>query len=288
MRERGRASGPSWRRSVYNWLRYVLLCAIAVVFLAPIWWMFKTAVTPASEVLLSPVRVFPKPIDFSVFFEIWDTLPLLAFFRNSTVVSTLTTIGTVVSCSLTAFALTQFRFPGRSLLLVVILGTIMVPIHATIIPQFLFFSKIKWLDTLRPLWVPSFFGGFMGAFSIFLLRQALLGVPSDLFDAATVDGANPWQLYRLVALPLIRPQLAVVAVFTFMSSWNDFLAPIVFISSTDKMTVTGGLSFFRTSWHVYWNEVMAGALLAMLPTLVLYMFAQRQLVQANLQAGLKG
>ncbi len=156
------------------------------------------------------------------------------------------------------------------------------------VPQFILMQKLGWLDTLLPLWVPAFFGGVGGAFGIFLLRQGLLTIPKDFFEAAIMDGANPFDLYWRIAMPLIRPQLTVLAVFSFMSSWNDFLAPIIYITSPEKMTVTGGLSFFQAQWHVYWNQLTAGALLAMLPTMVLYLLAQRYFIEAGFSSGIKG
>jgi multiple sugar transport system permease protein len=267
---------------------YGVLLLLGFVFLLPIASMISTAFSRPGDIFLTPPRLIPSPAVLDNIEAIWRDLPFLAFYRNSFQVSVLATAGQLFSASFTAFALAYLRFPGRGLLLAIVLGTMMVPYHVTMVPLFILMSKIGWLDSTLPLWVPSFFGGTVGAFSIFLLRQAFLAVPRELAEAATVDGANPLRLYWQIFLPLARPQLAVVAVFAFMTSWNDFIGPLIFINSPEKMTVTGGLSLFQSQFNVYWTLVMAGALFAMLPVLVLYILAQRYFVETVATAGLKG
>ena len=285
-------AGQRWIRStrqgIGRFASYVVLSLISCIFLAPIAWMLKTALTGDGSLFLLPVRPIPNPIDFSSFVTIWRDYPFADFYANSLKIAFLAMAGQLFSCSFTAFALTNLRFPGRGLLLIIILGTMMVPLQVTMVPQFLLFNRLHWLDTHYPLWVPAFFGGVSGAFGIFLLRQGLMTIPHEFYEAATMDGANPWHMYLRIAMPLLRPQLTVLAVFAFMSSWNDFLAPIIFITTPERMTVTGGLSFFQAQWHVYWNQLMAGALLAILPVMVLYALGQRYFVQASFASGLKG
>jgi multiple sugar transport system permease protein len=179
-------------------------------------------------------------------------------------------------------------FAGRRLLLFMLLATMMIPFQSLMIPLLQLVKHLGWVNTQYPLWVPAFFGDITGAFGILLLRQAFLQVPADFADAAMLDGANPFQIFWRIYLPLVRPQIAVVAVFSFMNSWNDFIRPIVYITDKAQMTVTGGLSFFQTAFHVEWGALTAGSLLSLLPTLALYVFAQRYFVYSVIGTGVKG
>jgi multiple sugar transport system permease protein len=272
----------------YRLAVYCVLSLVALVYLAPIAWMVRTAFTPAADTLTLPVPLFPKRMDLSSFQTLWNNYPFVTFYWNSLQIAVLATIGQLISCSFTAYALASLRFPGRQLLLLVILGTIMIPFQVTMVPMFVLMNKIGWIDTHYPLWVPSFFGDVTGAFGIFLLYQGFRIIPYELFEAARVDGANPWHRFVHVALPLSKSYLAVLTVFAFMTSWNDFLRPIIYLTTPEKMTITGALGYFQTQFHVYWNEIMAGALLAMIPMMVLYVLAQRYFIEAGFSAGVKG
>ncbi|MCL5074615.1 MAG: carbohydrate ABC transporter permease [Chloroflexi bacterium] len=283
-----RQAPPTYRTFLRVLSIYLLLTVIAIIFLSPIFWMLKTALTRTGDLFLMPIRIIPNPMVFTNFQTIWHNYPFPRFYLNSFQVAILATIGQLLSCSFTAFALTNLKFPGRNLLLIIILGTMMIPFQVIMVPLFILMSKLGWLDTLLPLWVPPFFGGITGAFGIFLLRQAFLAVPRELIEAAAIDGGNLFDLYWRICLPLAKPHLAVLGVFAFMTSWNDFLGPIIFITHTDTMTVTGGLSFFQAQWHVYWSELMAGTFLAMIPTLIIYIFSQRFFIETIATTGLKG
>lgn len=270
-------------------LWYLCNAILVVVFLAPLASALTVALTPAAQLFSSGTTpLWPRNPSVGNLQTVWHAVPFLSWYLNSGKVAALFTIGQLISTSLTAYALTRLRFPGRGVLLVVVVATMMIPFQAVMIPLFELMKTVGWIDTQVPLFVPAFFGDVTGAFGIFLLRQAFLQIPSALPEAATIDGANHWHIFRRIYLPLALPQLAVVAVFSFMNSWNDFIRPIVYITDQSQMTVTGGLSYFQTAYHVEWGPLMAGSLLSLLPTLVLYVVAQRYFVQAVIGAGVKG
>jgi multiple sugar transport system permease protein len=276
---------PRWRLA----LRYLACVALLLVFVAPLLSALTVAVTPQSDLFASGRTVlWPHHITLDNVRKVWNQVPFLHWYLNSLRVAVLFTLGQVISTSLTAYALARFTFLGRRVLLFAVLATMMIPFQSLMIPLLQLVKHLGWVNTQLPLWVPGFFGDITGAFGILLMRQAFLQVPEDFADAAMLDGANPFQVFWRIYMPLVRPQVAVVAVFSFMNSWNDFIRPIVYITDKTKMTVTGGLSFFQTAFHVEWGPLMAGSLLSLLPTLVLYAFAQRYFVQSVIGAGVKG
>jgi ABC-type glycerol-3-phosphate transport system permease component len=219
-----------------------------------------------------------------------DYIPFWRYVATSLFLVTLNVVGTVFSCSLVAYAFARLRWPGRSIAFALLLGTMMVPPQVTMIPQFLIFQKLGWYNTLRPLWVMSFFGS---AFSIFLLRQFMKGIPRDLEDAARLDGCGFARIYWYIILPLIRPSLAVVAVFTFLATWNEFMLPLIYLSDQRLYPLSFGLYAFQiqalmpgTSAGI--GMLMAGAILMMLPVIAMFFVAQRSFLQGMNWTGLKG
>jgi multiple sugar transport system permease protein len=269
-------------------LIYAVLIALAIIILLPVWSMVTTAFTPEGIVFMDGARLWPSKLTFENFRKLGKAFPFGRWYVNSVITSTLFTVGQVISCSMTAFALSYFSFRGRDALLLVVLGTIMLPFQVIMVPLFWLMKTIGLTNSLVALWLPAFFGDITGSFGIFLLRQAFLQIPKEYSEAARLDGANPFKVFTSIYLPMVRPFLSVVVVFSFMTSWNDFIRPIVYITDMDLMTVTGGLSFFQSQWSVSWGPLMAGTLLATLPTLVLYLVAQKQFMQMAVSAGIKG
>lgn len=267
---------------------YALLIALAVLVLLPVWSMVVTSFTPEGIVFMEGARLWPSTVTLENYRKLARSFPFARWYANSLITSSLFTVGQVLSCSMTAFALSFFSFRGRDALMVVILGTIMLPFQVIMVPLFWLMKTLHLTNTLAALWVPAFFGDITGSFGIFLLRQAFLQIPKELQEAARLDGASPFTIFRSIYLPIVRPFMVVVVVFSFMTSWNDFMRPIVYITDMDLMTVTGGLSFFQSQWSVSWGPLMAGTLLATLPTLTLYLVAQRQFMQMAISAGIKG
>jgi ABC-type glycerol-3-phosphate transport system permease component len=191
----------------------------------------------------------------------------------------------MLSCTLVAFAFARLQYPSRDFWFVVLLSTMMLPTHVTIIPHFVLFRILGWLNTFKPLIVPAFFGS---AFYIFLLRQFFLTIPQELDDAATVDGCGIFRIYWQIILPLAKPALATVAVFSFISHWNDFLGPLIYLTSPEKMTIAVGLRLFRSQYSTEMHLLMAASTVAVLPILVIFFVAQKYFIQGIALTGLKG
>ncbi len=267
---------------------YILLMCGAALFLMPIWTVIVISFTSEARVYTSGSALWPSQPTLENYRRIFDAYPFVNWFRNSVTVTSLYTLGQFISCTFTAYALTHFRYRWRGLILGFLLATMMLPFQVQMVPLFLVMSKLKLVNTIWALVVPAFFGDVTGAVCIFLLRQAFLQVPMSLSDAAYVDGANPLQVFLQVYLPLTKPYLAVMVLLSFMTSWNDFSRPLVYISDINKMTVTGGLSFFRTEWQIDWSLTMTGTLMAILPCVLLYIFLQKYFEKMVISSGVKG
>jgi multiple sugar transport system permease protein len=202
--------------------------------------------------------LWPEHATMANYSNLFQQFPFLSWYRNSIIVAILFTAGQLFSCSLTAFALVYFKLRGRNLILLFALGTMMLPFQVLMVPLFLIMKTLGWLNTLYPLFVPAFFGDVTGAVEIFLLRQAFMQIPKDFAEAAYMDGANPIQIFYQIYIPLTKPFFTVLSLLSFMTSWNDLTRPLVFINERSLMTVTGGLSFFQTEFHIQWGAVMAG------------------------------
>jgi multiple sugar transport system permease protein len=207
------------------------------------------------------------------------------FLTNSIKVAIIATVGQVLTCSMAGFAFARLRFPGRQLLFVLLLITPMVPTQVTLVPSFFVMRWLGWIDTLRSLTVPYWTGGALGTF---LARQFFLTVPDELMEAATLDGAGYWRIYVSIFMPLALPVLATIGILTFLASWNNLLSPLIFISSEAKMTLTLGLTLLQGQYLTPWPLVMAGALISMIPPMVVFLVAQRYLVEGVARTGLKG
>jgi ABC-type glycerol-3-phosphate transport system permease component len=269
---------------------YALLGLLCLFILLPMGWMLTAALKPDT----APIFTFP-PEWFPTQYWHWPTFvealtnpdrPFLRYAANSALISGLAIVGSVLSCSLIAFPFARLRFRGRDKLFAVVLATMLLPGPILVIPQFLLFFRIGWYGTYLPLIVPWFAGN---AFLIFLVRQYMRTIPRDLDEAARLDGASYWQVYWQIVLPLSAPALAVVAVFTFLWTWNDFFAPLLYIDSQERFTVALALAtFVRSTGGVQWNEMMAANLITIVPVLVVYFLAQNKLIGGIASVGLKG
>ena len=246
----------------------------------------KTFVVPLSK--LTKVRAFaPKWKNYS---DALDFLPKethkgLLYVWNTVYITMLSILGTILSSSLVAYSFARLKWPGRDQLFLVLLATMMLPGAVTMIPVFLIFRYLGWIDTLRPLWIPSFFGG---AFSVFLLRQFFMTIPNDLEDAAKIDGCSYFGIYWRIMLPLIKPALAALTIMTFMGSWNNFMGPLIYINSPEKMTLAYGLQLFQGAHSAEYGLLMAASTLVMLPVLMVFFFTQRYFIQGITLTGIKG
>ncbi len=264
---------------------YLVLAAFAAVLIIPLLWMLSASLKGNEEIFAIPPTWFPEEIRWENYAEVFDRLPFLAYLRNTTYITTLTILGTVFSSSLVAYAFACLRWPGRDKLFIFVIATMMLPLHVIMIPLFVIFKELHWLNTYKPLIVPAFLGG--GAFNIFLLRQFFLTIPRDLFDAARIDGCSEWRLYWNIAMPLARPALITVAILTFMFSWNDFLGPLIYLSDQAKNTLALGLALFVGQHQTEWGILMAASIIMMIPMVIIFFFFQRYFIQGFTMSGLK-
>ena len=273
------------RRLLQRALVYGLLLAGAVLVLIPLAWTLSTALKTTRQTLAYPPEWIPRPFMWGNFVEAMTAVPFGTYFGNSLTIGVLRVLGMTISSAVVAYGFARVRFPGRNLLFIVVLSTMMIPFHVLIIPRFVLFRSLNWLDTLLPLIVPSFFGG---AFSIFLLRQYMLGIPRELDDAARIDGCGHLGIFWRIVLPLSKPALGAVAVFEFLDSWDDFLGPLIYLSSERNYTVELGLNAFRTQYFTEWNLFMAASLVAMLLPVTVFFIAQRYFIDGVALTGSGG
>ena len=280
-------------RTVRRGILIGLLVAGGLLMMAPFLWMISTSLKTRAEVFAVPPTLFPKVAQWQNYPDMWNALPFTNFFINSLKLASLNTIGQLISCSMAAFAFSALRFRFREPLFALLLVTLIIPFQVVLVPNFILYRFLphplstsgNWIGTQEPLWVGAFLGG---AFGTFLLRQFFLAIPRELADAARVDGANPWQIYRHVYIPLSKPVLATLAIFTFMWSWNDLIDPIIYLRDIDTLTLTAGLSLFQGQYVGRWPLLMAGALVSVIPMIILFVLAQRHFVRGIALTGIKG
>jgi ABC-type glycerol-3-phosphate transport system permease component len=272
------------RRIAIRALAYIILTVGAFVFLIPLAWLISTALGTAEDAMRVPHVWLPWPLHFENFPAALTRQPFHLYLRNTLVVTALGVVGTLLSTSLVAFGFARTRFPGRDLLFVVLLSTMMLPQQVTLIPQYLLFKELNWLNTIKPLTVPAFFGS---AFHIFLLRQFFMNLPLELDEAAFMDGANRWSIYWRIVLPLSKPILLTVLTFTFIGTWNDFFGPLLYLSTVDQMTIAVGLVYFRDQFGGPFHHLMAASVMAVIPILIVFFVAQRYFVTSIIMSGLR-
>ena len=244
------------------------------------------------EMFAFPPPILPKVPQWENYLQVLtlERIRVLRWFGNSTLVVVLATMGTLVSASLVAYSFARFEYRGRDTLFFITLATMMVPAEVTLIPQFVLFFNLGWINTLYPLWVPYWFGG--GGFAIFLMRQFFLSLPRDLDEAALIDGAGYFRIFWTILLPLCRPILATLAIITIIATWGDFLGPLIYLNSPEKFTISIGLHFFNGSPEVGGQPMehllMAACVLSMLPVIVIFFLGQRFFVQGIVMSGIKG
>ena len=285
-RQRGRAHPERWAAS----LALIVLC---IGFAAPFLWMLSTSLKTLDHAMEVPPHFLPDPAMPGNYLRVLHhpklNFPLLA--GNTLVVAVLSVIGTTTSSAIAAYGFAKIKFKGNAFLFGLMLATMMIPFPVIMVPLFSVWrwlgdhTGVHFLGTLTPLWLPAFFGG---AFNVFLLRQFYLTIPSELSEAAEIDGCSEWGIFCRVILPLSRPALTVVALFTFMGSWNDFLGPLVYIEDPSQYTLALGLQTFQAQHGgTEWNLLMAASLLVILPVIVLFFLAQKTFIQGIATTGLK-
>jgi multiple sugar transport system permease protein len=265
---------------------YILLLLTAVVFVIPLFWMISTSLKPQRQLLVEPPIWIPNPLQWENYPAALEAQPFLIYIGNSVAIATLATIGAVFSNALVAYGFSRVKWKGRDTIFVLVLATLMLPYHVVMIPLFVTFSKIGWVNTWFPLIVPAFLGH---PFFIFLLRQFMKGIHNDITDAARIDGASEVVQLTKIILPLCKPALASVALFQFINSWNDFLGPLIYLNDRNKYPVSLGLALYRNAQGMTdFGILMAASVMAILPVLVLFFIMQRVFVQGISITGLRG
>jgi multiple sugar transport system permease protein len=285
MTHRGRLSRGGAVRGVKRTLHYIALLALGIVFGFPFYWLVTTSLKVDTQLFVIPPVLFPNPINWLNYPRMFEFLPFFRFIINTGLITALVIAGILISCPLAAYSFARLRWPGRNIAFLGILATMMLPDQVTLIPQYILFKQFGWIDTWRPLWVPAFFGS---AFYIFLLRQFFLTIPTELEDAAKIDGASFFTIYWKIMLPLVKPALASVIVFSFIGSWNNFLGPLIYINTPEKMPISLALRLFQTLHGAEYGLMMAASTIATLPIVILFFFTQRYFIQGIVLTGLKG
>lgn len=286
----------SARSSPSRVLSWLLLTAFAFAFALPLIWMFLTSVKPGSQTVLAGdgvLSVLPTPLSQTPQYAADNYGGVLSdpvvdfplYLRNTLVVTILSVVGTVISSAIVAYGFARVQWRGRNVAFGVMLATMMIPFPVIMGPLYVLFKELGWIGTFKPLWVPAWFGH---AFSIFLLRQFFLGIPRELNDAAKIDGCNHWQTFTRVILPISKPALTVVALLHFVFVWNDFLGPLIFLTDRNQYTLALGLQLYQSqTGNTPWNLLMAATTIVILPVVIMFLIAQRALIEGIATQGMR-
>lgn len=271
----------------HNLLIYVLLILLSLVFLFPFFWMLTTALKPDYQTFLWPPKWIPDPFVWSNFRDAFSNplLPFEVFVKNTMIIEIGMITGRLLSCTLVAYGFARLRAPGKNILFGFLLATLMLPGAAVLIPRYLLFNKLGWINTFNPLIVPAWFGE---AYAIFLMRQFFMTIPRELEEAAYIDGANTLQTIFRIIIPLSMPVLMVITILSFKDIWNELLNPLLYLNQSTKYTVAVGLAYFNGQYNVEMNQLMAASITMLIPVIILFFIAQRAFVEGITMTGLKG
>lgn len=265
-------------------LIYLLLIVGGILFITPFLWMLSTSLKGEAGLFDIPPQWIPNPIKWDNYPEALQSIPFLKYTMNTVFITVIAMAGAIASSSLVAYSFARLKWPGRDIWFIILLATMMLPGQVTMIPVFVMYKNLGWTNTYAPLTVPYFFGS---AFYIFLLRQFFRTIPMELSDSAKIDGCSEFRIYWKIILPLSKPALATVAIFTFMGVWNDFVGPLIYLNDTDKFTLALGLRSFQMQYGTRWNLMMAAAIVAALPTLIIFFLCQKYFIEGITLTGIK-
>ncbi|UPG74042.1 carbohydrate ABC transporter permease [Roseomonas gilardii subsp. gilardii] len=287
MSEALRHGGPRASGAGRSVLKHAVLIAVAFCMLYPLLWMLASSFR-SSQDIFSTISIIPQSLSLDAYFRGWNSLQVSfgRFFWNSAVIAVLSVIGNVVSCSLAAYAFARLRFRGKNLWFALMLGTLMMPYHVTLIPQYILFLNLDWVNTILPLVVPKFLA--TDAFFIFLMVQFFRNIPRELDEAAMMDGCSPWRIYWKIMLPLSLPVMATAAIFSFIWTWDDFFGPLIYLNDMDTYTAQIGLrSFVDSGGESDWPALFAMSVLGLVPVFLFFLFFQRLLIEGIATTGMK-
>jgi len=283
--------GQMVRRGLPRLVLYVLAILAAAAFTFPLFYAASSSLKTTADLFAWPPRFIPSELQFANYPAVFRQIPFGVFVKNSVTVASLSLVGQILCSSLVAYGFAKFRFPGRDFLFLLVLSTLMIPREVIVVPLFLMFKQIGWLNTLLPLIIPSFFGGGRGAFFIFLMRQFFMTIPTDLVEAARIDGANSLRIFWTILMPLSKAAVSSVAIFAFIWSWNDFFEPLIFLNSQRNLTLPLGIRFLQMTPGEAMpvdNLLMAASMMYLVAPLIIFVVAQRYFVQGIVMSGIKG
>ncbi len=272
----------SFRRRMSRLIALVLLIVFSIVFAIPFLWMILTSLKSLEEVYQR--TVLPQSLHFENYLLALTQIPFLRYTWNTIVITVLCVLGTVVSSSMVAYSMSKVKWRGKKYLFPIIVGTMMIPYQVTLIPLYMIWNKLGLIGTIAPLVVPAFFGG---PYYIFLLRQFFKTIPDSLLEAATIDGAGELRVFLQIMIPLCKPALASVAIFTFLGTWSDFMGPMLYLNSQDSYTLSIGLQAFLQQHYVQWGILMAASAIFTIPIIILFFFAQKYFIEGITVTGMK-
>jgi len=287
----GTANAAQWkaRRRTIGAIReivtHILLIVLGISFLFPFVWMISTSLKPEEQIFIFPPEWIPSKFIWSNYPDSLTFFPFFKYLQNTLTICLWTLLGTTLSSAIVAYGFSRIQWPGRNFLFLILLSTMMLPYQVTMIPLFVLFKELGWVGSFKPLIIPSFFGG---AFSIFLIRQFYLTIPYELSDAARIDGCSEFRIFWQIILPLAKPALATVALFTFISGWNDFLGPLIYLNDEAKFTLSIGLQQFVGVYGTEWSKLMSASVVTTMPIILLFFFGQKMFIQGISTTGLKG
>lgn len=275
-----------YSRIGFRIVRVLILLIFAFVSLFPFYWLLKSSLMDSVELFEFPPKYFPSTIQWGNYAVLFERVPFLHYFGNTLMIIIPVIVGTVVTSSICGYGFARLEFPGRSLWFALVISTLMLPGAVSLIPKYIMWSELGAVNTFIPLILPAWFGG--GAFNIFLIRQFFMNISKELDESAIIDGANYWQIFYHVLLPLIVPVLVVITFFTFVREWNDFFEPLIYLNDTDKYTLALGVLSLRGEYNTDWNILMAASTIMTLPAIVIFFLGQRYFVEGISLTGIKG
>lgn len=273
-------------KHITDTLSYLTLTTVALVMVFPFAWMVLSSLKTVREIYAYPPRILPDNFQWGNYLDAWRALPFDRFFLNSVLIAVATTAGTIITCSMAGYSFARLRYPGRNAIFLVYLSTMTIPFPVLMIPLFIIARQLGMVDTLWGVVLPAIFS----AWGTFLVRQFILTIPRELDDAARLDGASFFRVYRDIILPLSKPVLATLGIFTFLGAWNNFIWPLLMLSSTDNKTLPLGLQLFnsRQAMRVPWHQIMAASTFSVIPVLLIFILGQRYYIRGIALSGLKG
>lgn len=272
-------------QAIKSVLTHIILLVGSLGFIMPLVYMVSTSLKASRQIAKFPPELIPNPVIWRNFTDVFIYAPMHKYLLNTIFIIIPTIIGASITSALAAYAFARMRAPGKQVIFMVLIATMMLPGVVTLIPTYILFAKLGWVGTFKPLIVPVLFGS---PFYIFLMRQFFTTIPRELEDAAMIDGCSRWQIFWTIIVPLAKPIMATVTVFAFMGSWNDYFGPLIYLGEKSQYTLSLGLQVFVTNHRTEWGMLMAASTMMVLPVILLFFFAQKQFIQGITLTGMKG